>query len=407
VSCERLFRPDLQNRPVVVLSNNDGCIVARSNEVKAMGIKMGEPLFKVKDLVQKHGIVTFSSNYELYADMSNRVMSLLSEYAAESEIYSIDEIFLSWFGMQHYNLKDYGTEIVAAVEQGTGIPICIGVGATKTIAKLANRFAKKYPAYKRVCIIDNDAKLEKALKLTEVGDVWGIGRKYADKLNKQGITTAYDFTQLSKPWVRKQMSIVGERIWRELQGESCLPLETIQPDKKQICTSRSFGQTVTELEDLKTAVAGFAEKAAYKLRKQKSTAVSLMVFVATNYFNKSLPQYFKNQQITLPVPTASTSEIVKYSCKAVEMIYLKGYQYKKAGVIITEITNSAVQGNLFHQHDTEKHSRLMSAIDNINDNNPRPLVTIAAAGTTKADMKRNQLSPRYSTRIEDIITVKP
>jgi len=407
VSCERLFRPDLQNRPVVVLSNNDGCIVARSNEVKALGIKMGEPLFKVQDLVKKHGIVTFSSNYELYADMSNRVMSLLSEHAAESEIYSIDEIFLSWFGMEHYNLKDYATELVTKTERSTGIPICIGIGSTKTLAKLANRFAKKYPAYKRVCLIDTPEKQEKALKLTEVGDIWGIGRKYAEKLNKNGIATAYDFTQMSKNWVRKLMSVVGERIWKELQGESCLPLETIQPDKKQICTSRSFGQPVTEFSDLFSAVASFAEKNAYKLRKQKSFAASLMVFVATNYFNKTQPQYYNSKLISLPVPTASTTELVHFSRLALEKIFLPGYFYKKAGVIITEITSTAVQGNLFHDYDAEKHNRLMRAIDTINDNSDRQMITIAAAGTGKADMKRNILSPRYSTRIEDIITVKP
>ena len=437
VSCERVFRPDLQNRPVLVLSNNDGCVVSRSNEVKAMGVKTGDPLFKMKDLVQKHNIAVFSSNYELYADLSNRVMTILSEFAPETEIYSIDECFLDFSGMELLSrhcecneaiqssnpvldevgasskslnvfFKNYGSKIVTTVERNTGIPVCLGVAPTKTLAKLANRFAKKYPAYNRVCIIDDNIKIEKALKLTEVGDVWGIGRRYADKLNKAGIITAFDFTKFSRSWVRKNMSVVGERIWCELQGESCLQLESVQPEKKQICTSRSFGQPVTEQSDLSAAVAGFAGKCAYKLRKQNSCAVSLMVFVSTNWFNKNLPQYHNSKHITLPVPTSSTTEIVRFACVALEQLYRKGYQYKKSGVIITEITHSSsIQGNIFYQTDLPKHNRLMKTIDQINDASEREMIKVAAAGSGKHDMQRNKLSPRYSTRIQDIISVKP
>jgi len=406
-SCERVFRPDLQEKPVVVLSNNDGIIVARSNEVKALGIKMGEPLFKVKDLVKKHNIAVFSSNYELYAEMSNRVMTILSEFAAETEIYSIDECFLQVSGMEHFNLKEYGTKIVTTVERSTGIPVCIGIASTKTLAKLANRFAKKFPAYKRVCLIDTTEKMIKALQLTEVGDIWGVGRRYADKLTKQGVMTAYDFTQLPKGWVRKQMSVVGEKIWRELQGESCLPLESVIPDKKQICTSRSFGQPVTELNEVAAAVANYASQCAYKLRKQKSIAASLMVFVSTNWFNKNLPQYHNSKHIKLPVPSGSTTEIVRFARIALESIYRKGYQYKKAGVIITELTQAGnYQGNLFYQPDFEKQDRLMKTIDKINDNAGRDMIKIAAAGSGSHDMQRNTLSPRYTTRLDDIITVK-
>ena len=408
-SCERVFRPDLRNRPVMVLSNNDGCVVARSAEIKQLGIKMGEPLFKVKDLVKKHNIAVFSSNYELYADMSNRVMSILSGYSPETEVYSIDEMFLSLAGMEHLNLKEYGTNIVTTVERGTGIPVCLGIAPTKTLAKLANRFAKKYPAYNRVCIIDTTAKTEKALKLTEVGDVWGIGRRYAEKLTKQGIITAYDFTQLPKQWVRKNMSVVGERIFLELQGVSCLSLESVQPDKKQICTSRSFGKPVTELDDLSAAVAGYAEQCALKLRKQKSYACSLMVFISTNWFNKDLPQYHNSKHIKLPLPSSSTTEIVHFARAALEQIYRPKYQYKKAGVIITEITNATtVQDNLFYAPDIAKHERLMKAIDRINETNDRDMIQIAAAfGAGPQDMQRNSLSPRYTTNIRDIITIKP
>ena len=421
-SCERVFRPDLRNRPVMVLSNNDGCVVARSAEVKALGIKMGEPLFKVKELVQKHNIAVFSSNYELYADMSSRVMSILSSFSPNCEQYSIDEQFLDFSGMELFpsfgggrgrlSFKDYGSQIVTTVERSTGIPVCLGVAPTKTLAKLANRFAKKYPAYKRVCIIDDSAKIEKALKLTEVGDVWGIGRRFTDKLTKQGVNTAYDFTQLPKGWVRKQMSVVGERIWQELQGISCLSLESLNSldshQKKQICTSRSFGQPVTEQDDLAAAVAGFAVQCAYKLRKQKSAAAVLMVFLTTNYFNKNLPQYYNSKSVTLPVPTSSTTEIVKFTRIALDKIYRPGFQYKKAGVIITEICGvTGVPGNLFYQPDLAKHDRLMKTIDKINDASGRNMVTVAAAGSGIHDMQRNKLSPRYSTRLQDIISVKP
>jgi len=407
-SCERVFRPDLRTRPVLVLSNNDGCVVARSKEVKDMGIKMGEPLFKVQHLVRQHKIAVFSSNYELYADMSNRVMTILSGFSPETEVYSIDEMFLDFSGMELFNLKEYGTNIVTTVERGTGIPVCLGIAPTKTLAKLANRFAKKYPAYKRVCLMDTPAKIEKALKLTEVGDVWGIGSRYAAKLNKQGVLTAYDFTQLPKAWVRKNMSVVGEKIFLELQGVSCLSLDVIQSDKKQICTSRSFGKPVAELTDISVAVSAYAESCACKLRKQKSVARSLMVFVSTNWFNKELPQYHNSKVVSLPIPSSSTTEIVHFARTALDLIFLSGYQYKKAGVIITEIGSVAeVQGNLFYQKDFEKHSRLMKTIDTINDKNDRDMVKVAAAfGSGPQDMQRNKLSPRYSTRITDIITVK-
>ncbi|MCL2132218.1 MAG: Y-family DNA polymerase [Lentimicrobiaceae bacterium] len=408
-SCERVFRPDLRNRPVLVLSNNDGCVVARSNEVKALGIKMGEPLFKIKNLVNVNNIAVFSSNYELYADMSNRVMTILSGYAPDTEIYSIDEMFLSFYGMQLFNLYDYGSEIVTTVERSTGIPVCLGIAPTKTLAKLANRFAKKHPGYNRVCIIDTTNKINKALKLTEVGDIWGIGSRYANKLNKQGIITAYDFTQLPKPWVRKNMSVVGEKIWSELQGVSCLALENIQPDKKQICTSRSFGKPVTELDDLATAVAQYAEQCAHKLRKQKSAACSLMVFISTNWFNKDLPQYHNAKHIKLPISSASTTDIVHFARIALEQIYRPFFQYKKAGVIITEICRASdVQANLFLQNDHAKQERLMKAIDKINENNNRNLIQTAAAfGSGPQNMQRNKLSPRYTTNINDIIKIKP
>ncbi|MCL2073692.1 MAG: Y-family DNA polymerase [Marinilabiliaceae bacterium] len=406
VSAERVFRPDLAKRPVMVLSNNDGCVISRSNEVKKLGIKMGEPFFKVQELVKRHDITVFSSNYELYADMSNRVMSILSEFSPETEIYSIDECFLDFSGMQLFNLKEYGTKIVKTVEQNSGIPVCLGIAPTKTLAKLSNHFAKKHPAYNRVCLMDSDTKIEKALQLTEIGDVWGIGKRYATKLKKIKVQTAYDFTQLPKEWVRKNMSVVGERLWRELQGESCLPLETVQQPKKQICTSRSFGQPVTELSCLLAAVADYASRCAYKLRQQKSCACSLMVFISTNWFNNKLPQYHNSKIITLPVPSSSTIEIINSARTALELIYRPGFQYKKAGVIITEITDAdTIQGNMFHQIDNVKHNNLMKTIDNLNNSFGNNTVKVAAV-SGQYEMQRNKLSPRYTTRIQDVIKVK-
>ena len=407
VSSERVFRPDLANRPVVVLSNNDGCVVSRSNEAKALGIKMAVPIFQVQELVKKHNIAVFSSNYELYADFSNRVMTTLSQFSPDTEIYSIDEMFIGLSGFEHLNLKEYGTKIVETVLRNTGIPTCLGIAPTKTLAKLANHFAKKYPAYQRVCLIDTPEKIDKSLKHTGIADVWGIGYQLSEKLKKQGVRTAYDFTQLPKGWVRKNMTVVGERTWRELQGESCISLETMQTDKKQICTSRSFGQPITELADMSAAVAGYAGQCAYKLRRQKSAAVSLMVFVTTNFFKKDNPQYYNSKLVKLPVPTSSTLEIVKFTRLGLEQIFRTGYSYKKAGVIITEIVDEAgIQGNIFYQMDAPRHDRLMKAVDGLNGLYGNDTVRIAAASCGKYEMKRNMLSPRYTTKFKEVLHVK-
>ena len=406
-SCERVFRPDLEKRPVIVLSNNDGCVVSRCNLTKALGIKMAVPFYQIQDLVKKHNIAVFSSNYELYADISNRVMTTLSDFSPDTEIYSIDEMFIGLSGFEHLNLKEYGTKIVETVLRNTGMPTCLGIAPTKTLAKLANHFAKKYPAYQRVCLIETSEKIEKALKLTKIADVWGIGYQLSEKLNRQGIRTAFDFTQLSKGWVRKNMTIVGERTWRELQGESCISLETMQPNKQQICTSRSFGLPITKLEDMSAAVAGYAGQCAYKLRGQKSVAVSLMVFVTTNFFKKEMPQYYNSKLVKLPVPTSSTGEIVMFARLGLEQIFKTGYSYKKAGVIITEITDeSAIQGNIFYQTDMQKQNRLMKTIDRLNGSYGRDTVRIAAAGCGKYEMRRNMLSPRYTTNLKEVFHVK-
>ena len=401
-SCERVFNPALNGKPIVVLSNNDGCVIARSNEAKALGIKMGVPAYQIKDLVSSHEVSVFSSNYTLYGDMSGRVMSILAGLAPELEVYSIDEAFINLDGIQDIQLL--GTKIVNKVTCGTGIPVSLGIAPTKTLAKVANKFAKKYPAYNRLCIIDTEEKRIKALQLTDINDVWGIGRKQASKLENQGVKTAYDFTQLSGTWVRKYMTVVGERTWKELRGLSCIDMESAPSAKKQICTSRSFGKMVEDIETMSEAIATHASTCAKKLRKQKSYAVSLMVFIHTNNFREDLPQYWKNTVITLPVPTNDTLEIVHYALEGLRNIFMQGYQYKKAGVIITEIVTSAQMG-LFDTVDRDKRERLMRAIDKVNGEH-RQLIKLAVQGTGREwKLKQEQLSQRYTTDMNEILTI--
>lgn len=402
-SCERVFNPSLNGKPIVVLSNNDGCVIARSNEAKALGIKMGVPAYKIKGLVKQHDVAVFSSSYVLYGDMSGRVMSMLAELAPEIEVYSIDEAFLNLEGIQ--NLQILGSEIVRQVTRGTGIPVSVGIAPTKTLAKVANKFAKKYPAYNRLCIIDTEDKRTKALQLTGIGDVWGIGRKQAAKLEKQGVRTAYDFTQLPGSWVRKNMTVTGERTWKELRGISCIDMEIAPPAKKQICTSRSFGKMVEDIDTMSEAIATHASTCAKKLRQQKSYAMSLMVFIHTNNFREDLPQYWKNTIVQLPIPTSDTLEIVEYALSGLKTIFMEGYQYKKAGVIITEITTNAQLG-LFDSIDRDKRERLMQVVDKINGKFQHH-VKLAVQGSGRDwKLKQEQLSQRYTTDINEVIIIK-
>lgn len=407
-SCERAFNPYWNGRPVVVLSNNDGCVIARSNEAKKIGIKMGVPAHQIRTEIEQYNIGVFSSNYTLYGDMSNRVMSMLSSYSPNVEIYSIDECFLDFSGFGLYDLKTYGEGIVQSVTKGTGIPVSMGIALTKTLAKVANKFAKKHKGYKGVCIIDTEEKRIEALKRTEISDVWGIGHRHAKRLEQYGVYSAYDFAQMPKAWVRQQMTVVGERTWKELNGEPCIDMEQIAPAKKQICTSRAFGQTIADIEGLKEAVSSFASICAGKLRKQKSCAQSLMVFIHTNNFREDLPQYFKNCVIKLPVPTNSTPEIVHYAIAALLNIYRKGYYFKKAGVILMDIVpDNAIQQNIFDVVDREKHKKLMEVVDRLNSGFSRNNLFLAVQdGRRKWKLKQELLSPCYTTKLNDIIKIK-
>lgn len=403
-SCERVFNPFLMNKAVVVLSNNDGCVVARSNEAKALGIQMGTPAFQLRSLIEHKKLYAFSSNYALYGDMSARIMSLLSGCVPEIEIYSIDEAFLNLTGIEDY--QKYGQALVRQITKGTGIPISIGIAPTKTLAKIANHFAKQYKSYHGTCVIDTPDKRLKALQLTPIGDVWGIGCKLSERLLGRGILTAYDFVQMPCYWVQKTMTITGARIWHELQGTPQIDLEHHVPDKQQICVSRSFGRLVSDFKDLSEAVATYAATAAQKLRRQNSCACSLMVFIHTSRFRKDLPQAWKNGFVRLKIATSDTMEIVEAALKGLSQIYQKGYQYKKAGVILTEIISAhEVQTDLFDTKDRIKSEKLMQALDGINKKYGHSL-RLAAEGYRSAwGIKREMLSPCYSTKLDEIIHV--
>ncbi len=401
VSCERVFRPDLNGKPVAVLSNNDGYIIAVSNEAKHLGVKR-KPVFEFKEEIEKYNITLFSSNYTLYGDMSSRVMSILSQMVQNIEIYSIDEAFLDFEG--HNNLETFGKEITHTVTKNTGIPVSLGIASTKTLAKIANKFAKKHKAYHNVCIIDNEEKRIKALQLTPIEDVWGIGRRIAKKLNLYGVTTAYEFTQQSQSWVRKMFTITGERTWKELKGIACIDIEEIPPQRKQICTSRSFGKMLTDYDNISEAIATHASSCANKLRKQKAFANSLMVFIHTNCFREDLPQHCQNIVIDLPVATNDSIEIVHYALQGLKHIFVEGFQYKKCGVIITEISNHS-QGNLFDAVDRDKRDTLMQIIDKLNGRGS--VIKLASQGNSKEwHLKQEQLSPRYTTNWSDVIEIK-
>jgi DNA polymerase V len=407
-SCERVFDPALNGRPVLVLSNNDGCVIARSNEAKELGIPMGAPAFEIEALVEKNGVKVFSSNYTLYGDMSSRVMAMLQTYSPEVEIYSIDEAFMRLDDFRTDTLDSYGRQIIAEVRKGTGIPVSLGIAPSKTLAKLANKIAKKRKENRGVFVIDTDDKRIAALKSIEIGDVWGIGRRYADFLIKNKVNTAYDFTQLNKEWVQSNMTVVGRRMYDELRGEARIDFEVEPPAKQMICTSRSFGNMLSEYTPIEEAVANYAARCGAKLRKQNCCAGVMMVFVHTNAFRKDLPQYSRNIVIQLPIPTNSNIELVKYAAIGIKALYKEGFHYKKAGVIVSEIVPaSSIQGNIFYNLDSTRHDKIMGVLDTLNKSLGRDKVILGKQGFEKSwRLRQEKLSPCYSTRMTDIITVK-
>ena len=408
VSCERVFNPKLNNRPVVVLSNNDGCAISRSNEAKALGIPMGAPAFKYEKIFRKHNVEVFSSNFTLYGDMSSRVMSILSKYTPNIEIYSIDEAFLKFEGFDNYDLESYCKKIQKIVLKHTGIPISIGIAPTKALSKVANRIAKKFPEKTNgVHLIDSDKKKLKALKWLKIKDVWGIGFRHTERLKNIGIHTAYDFINLEDGWVRKNMSVVGLRLKKELEGESVLSLEEVRSPKKAIATTRSFEGTIADYEKIKERISTFAICCAEKLRAQQSNCSSIYVFVRSNKFQKNKPQYRNGIVITIPFSTNSNIVISKYAIEGLKKIFRQGIDYKKAGVIVMGLNSiNNYQYNLFENEDI-KHQNLMRTIDFIQKKEGQSKIKLASQDLKKRwKMKQEKLSASYTSRINEIIKVK-
>ena len=420
VSCERVFRPDLKDKPVVVLSNNDGCVVARSNEAKKMGIKAGTPYFQLAEQFPNQKIVVFSSNYELYGELTSRVVSIICKEAPAYFRYSIDECFVYLDGMEKIDLKVWGEELHKKIKRNVGMPVSIGLAPNKTLAKMASHFAKKYQGYHHCCMIDSDEKRIKALKLYPIDEVWGIGRRYAARLEALGVKTAYDFAEHNQTWVKATFNnIVIERTWRELNGEDCVPNEEMAK-KKSICTSRSFNGMITDIDGLRTHVSNYAARCAEKLRQQGTVASIVGVFLNTNAFREDLPQYWNFQEMRLVTPSSSTITIVKAANDVLQKLYRQGYHYKKAGVIVMGIgPNSPIQQDLFdiNAEQFEKMKRLDAVIDRINKVNGTETIVLGSQQYTQKDgkgkanvfanaIKHDYKSKNPTTRWSDIIVLK-
>lgn len=405
-SCERVFRPELNGVPVVVLSNNDGCVIARSNEAKALGIEMGAPAFQFEKDFEEKGIKVFSSNYALYGDMSSRVVAILSTYCPDVEVYSIDEAFLQFDGYGYFDLQALGEEMRRTITKSTGIPVSIGFAPTKALAKVANRIAKKYQnATAGVYIIDGKDKINKAIKWLQIGDVWGVGRQHAKRLISQGINTAYDFTLMPDQWVKNNMSIVGLRLKRELAGIRTLELEEVKP-KKNMAVTRSFNENYTEFEKVKERVVTFAAICAERLRKQDSCCNAIMVFVHTNAFRQDQPQYNRSIVMQLPYPTNSSIELAQFAVEGLQKVFKLGFGYKKAGVMALELTPANYGQRMLFDNSNPKHGPLFAVVDKLNKAYGQQKVKLASqdAGRTWK-MKQERLSPRYTTKFDEIITI--
>ncbi len=408
VSCERAFQPQLEGRPVVVLSNNDGCVVARSNESKAMGIKMGTPFFKVRALVDSGALEVRSSNYTLYGDLSSRVMSILRDFAPKLEVYSIDEAFLVMDGIPMERLKAIAGEIIRRVRRWVGIPVSVGIAPTRTLAKVANHFAKRYPGYRGVCVIDTDEKREKALALTPIDDVWGIGWRNAPKLERVGVHTAADFTARPQEWVRTLMGVIGVRTWMELRGTPVIGEEE-RERRQTICTSRSFADMITDPEELSLRVSDFAAICARKLRDEGSVAGTIGVFLMSNRFRDDLEQYFPQDLEHFDIPTSNTPEIVAASLKIMKRIYREGIRYKKAGVIVMDIQDARfVQPDLFDAKKEERlrNDRISRIMDQVNVTGRQYLrLAVQRPGHYADGIRMEHRSGRFSTDWSELMEI--
>ncbi len=413
VSCERVFQPQLEHVPMVVLSNNDGCAVARSAEVKALGVKMGTPWFKMKALAKEHGILALSSNYTLYGDMSNRATAVLRDFSPDIEVYSVDESFLRVESVAHLygGMTAMGQQIRQRVKQWTGLPVCVGCGPTKTLAKIANHLAKKNPEFDGVCDLHAIPRPERLwwMSQLEVGEVWGVGKRIAKRLNAMGVETVLDLRNISIKEIRAQFGVVMERTCNELRGISCLELEDVAPAKQQIMSSRSFGSPVTTLAELREAVASYVTRAAEKLRAQQSVSAAVHVFIQTNRFKESDLQYSEGLLVPLPDPTDDTRLLASAATLGLGLIFKPGYQYKKAGIMLTLISDKAKRQQTLFDDPLQRaqSAKLMAAMDAINAEFGRDTVRTGANGTDKRwAMRSENRSPRFTTRWDELPIAK-
>ncbi|MFI3247837.1 MAG: Y-family DNA polymerase [Rikenellaceae bacterium] len=407
VSCERLFNPALEGRPVVVMSGNDGCVIARSNETKALGIKMGQPMFQIKELIQRHNVKILSCNLQLYGDISERVMTTLRSYVPSIEVYSIDEAFLDFTGFGLDKIEPFIRELSRIVRRNTGIPVSIGVAPTKTLAKVASKLCKSYPKLKGGCLMYRDEDIEKVLLKTPVTDIWGIGRRSGTMLASYNIRTAQEFRSAPEGWIKGTMGVTGLRTWRELRGESCIDIDSSPVERQSIMVSRSFNRDIDSLESLHNSVATFATRAAEKLRRQHSVAGQVEVFIATNRHRTDLPQHNERRVVSFTTPTDSTIEIAHAVSDLLNDIYREGYGYKKAGVVLCDISdNVGVQASMFDRVDRSKHKSLMQAVDMLNSKMGRSTVKLSSQGEGAPAINCDHCSPLYTTSWSDILKIK-
>lgn len=402
-SCERVFRPDLQGKPVIVLSNNDGCAVARSNEAKALGIKMGDPYFKIKNIVEKNGVAVFSGNFPLYGDMSRRVQEVLRRFSPSVEQYSIDEAFLDLRGIQA-DFDVLAKEVSAQCLRSTGIPVSVGVAPTKTLAKVASKLCKQYPKLKGGCYMWRPQDVEKVLRRFPVADVWGIGRRSVPKLEAMGVRTAWDYTQLHENVVRKQFALPGFRTWQELRGIPCIEFDDYVEAKQTICVSRSFAHEITDLQELCSQTANFALSAVQKLRAQHSLCLEMAVFAFTNRFKENAPQTHGSALVTFPDGTSDHKAFVGAAVSATRDLFRPGFGYKKAGVVILKLVpESGFTASLFADSAaSERSSRLSAAMDSVNSAFGPGTLRFGIQGDGKVFSARDHQSPHYTTLWADI-----
>jgi len=406
-SCERVFDPKLRNKPVVVLSNNDGCIIARSNEAKKTGVKMGQVFFEKEDWLKKQGVFVLSSNYPLYADMSNRMVQVLREIADDVIIYSIDEVFIDLHSFKNKDLEALGFEIKNKLFKYLGLPVSVGIAPTKTLAKVAVFYAKRYPKFKNVLLLDKDEKIQNALRLIDVGEIWGVGRQFKKFLKANGIKSALDLRNANEQFVKKQMTVVGLRTLKELKGISCINVETIREDRKNMMYSRTFKHPIKTKDELRAVISTYTVRLSEKLRFQKSAANLIGVFLETSRFENKKYRYYNSKIVHLPVPSDDTFELIKYALKLTDAIFVSGYKYKRAGVTVSELQESKhLQYSLFDTVNRSKNNKIFKTVDFLNASYGRNAVKYAVQGNNTKISIQERLSPQYTTSWKQIIVVK-